>query len=171
MCACAWGDVGGCMCMSVCMYVGGLGCGYECVEAVGVCVYVRGGVCVCVCVQVCVYACVQVCVWVYVCGCVQVCVCMCVGVYGCGCVQVWGVCRGVCVWRTWSTDLAPQTPGAEGPCVHFAAPRQAQNLMGGRRLETRRAGAAVQVQRPAAGTAPSLRGGRPFVQFRPSADG
>jgi len=87
MCACAWGDVGGCMCMSVCMYVWGL----------WVCVCMCGVVCVCVCVQVCVYACVQVCVWVYVCGCVQVCVCMCVGVYGCGCVQVWGVCRGVCV--------------------------------------------------------------------------
>ena len=134
-----------------------------------VCVYVGGGVCVCV--QVCVYACVQVGVWVYVCGCVQVYVCMCVGVYGCGCVQVWGMCRGVCVWRTWSTDLAPQIPGAEGPCVRFAAPRQAQNRTGGRRLETRRAGAAVQVQRQSAGTAPSLRGGQPFVQFRPSADG
>ena len=74
--------------MSVCMYVGGLGCGYECVGAVGVCVCMWGVVCVCVCSAMCVCMCAGVCVGV----CVRVCAGICVHV--CGCVWVW-VCAGV----------------------------------------------------------------------------
>ena len=73
------GDVDGCMWLGVCMYVGGLGCGYEC----GGAVCVRGW---CVCVQVCVCMCGGVCMGVSV-------VCRAVwGVYVC--VQVWGCVQG-----------------------------------------------------------------------------
>ena len=81
--------------MSVCRYVGGLGCGYECVGAVGVCVCMWGVVCVCVFRYVCMHVCRCVCgcmcagVCRYMCACVWV--CMGVGVCRCG------GCAGVCV--------------------------------------------------------------------------